>query len=87
MLSIVRLHKVQAMMNLRQALEAGCAGAVAIANLEDEHFFRLDKKGLVKSPQRLTDKRYRWRVSFHSGSRDMSILGRHLNFQLGFLAS
>jgi hypothetical protein len=45
-LSIVRLHKVQAMMNLRQALEAGCAAAFAIANPEDEHFFKLEN-GLV----------------------------------------
>jgi hypothetical protein len=59
-LSIVRLHKVQAMMNLRQSLEAGCAAAFAIANPEDEHFFKLDEKGVVKSPQKLTDKRYRW---------------------------
>ena len=59
-LSIVRLHKVQGMMNLRQAIEAGCAAAFAIANPEDEHFFKLDEKGLVKSPQKLTDKRYRW---------------------------
>jgi hypothetical protein len=59
-LSIVRLHKVQAMMNLRQAIEAGCAAAFAIANPEDEHFFKLNERGLVKSPQKLTDKRYRW---------------------------
>lgn len=58
-LSIVRLHKAQAMMNLRQALEAGCAAAFAIANPEDEHFFKLEND-LVKSPQKLTDKRYRW---------------------------
>jgi hypothetical protein len=59
-LSLVRLHKVQAMMNLRQSLEAGCAAAFAIANPEDEHFFKLDERGLVKSPQKLADKRYRW---------------------------
>jgi hypothetical protein len=58
-LSIVRLHKAQAMMNLRQALEAGCAAAFAIANPEDQHFFKLEN-GLVNSPQKLTDKRYRW---------------------------
>ena len=38
-LSFVRLHKVQGMMDLRQALEADCAAAFAIANPEDDHFF------------------------------------------------
>lgn len=59
-LSLVRLHKVQAMMGLRQALEAGCAAAFAIANPEDEHFFKVDQYGIITSPQSLTEKRYRW---------------------------
>jgi hypothetical protein len=59
-LSLVRLHKVQAMMDLRQALEAGCAAAFAIANPENEHFFKVDEHNIVTSPQNLTDKRYRW---------------------------
>jgi hypothetical protein len=52
-LSLVRLHKVQAMMNLRQTLEAGCAAAFAIANPEDGHFFKIDQHGIVTSPQKL----------------------------------
>jgi hypothetical protein len=59
-LSLVRLHKVQAMMDLRQALEAGCAAAFAIAKPENEHFFKADQHGIITSPQNLTDKRYRW---------------------------
>jgi hypothetical protein len=59
-LSLVRLHKVQAMMDLRQSLEAGAAAAFAIANPEDEHFFKVDQHGIVETPQKLTDKRYRW---------------------------
>jgi hypothetical protein len=59
-LSIVRLHKVQAMMNHRQTIEAGCAAAFAIAKPEDEHFFKIDEQGFVVSPQKLRDKRYRW---------------------------
>jgi hypothetical protein len=59
-LSFVRLHKVQGMMDLRQALEAGCAAAFAIANPEDDHFFRIDQHGIVRSSQSLSDKRYRW---------------------------
>jgi hypothetical protein len=38
LLSTLRLHKVQSMMNLRQTLEAGAAAAFAIANPEREHF-------------------------------------------------
>jgi hypothetical protein len=59
-LSFVRLHKVQGMMDLRQALEAGCAAAFAIAKPQDDHFFRIDQHGLVRSSQSLSDKRYRW---------------------------
>lgn len=59
-MSAVRLHKVQAMMNLRQVLEAGAAAAFAIANPEDRHFFKIDDKGIVKTPQKPTDKRYEW---------------------------
>src|ERR1700744_3156660 len=36
--SIVRLHKVQAMMDLRQTLEAGACAAFAIRNPDPEHF-------------------------------------------------
>src|ERR1700681_1137136 len=39
-MSAVRLHKVQAMMNLRQVLEAGAAAAFAIANPDNHHFFK-----------------------------------------------
>jgi hypothetical protein len=59
-MSAVRLHKVQAMMNLRQVLEAGAAAAFAIANPEDHYFFKIDDKGIVKTPPKLTDKRYDW---------------------------
>jgi hypothetical protein len=36
------------------------AAAFAIANPEDEHFFKIDQQGFVISPQKLRDKRYRW---------------------------
>jgi hypothetical protein len=47
LLSAVRLHKVQSMMNLRQVLEAGAAAAFAIANPEMHHFVDTDENGLV----------------------------------------
>ncbi len=60
LLSILRLHKVQAVMNLRQVLEAGAAAAFAIANPELHHFADTDKQGLLDPSQALTKKRYQW---------------------------
>src|SRR5882672_5079269 len=58
--STLRLHKVQAMMNLRQVLEAGAAAAFAIANPEQEHFVEQDAQGLLDPTQELAKKRYVW---------------------------
>jgi hypothetical protein len=58
--SALRLHKVQAMMNLRQVLEAGASGAFAIANPEQEHFADTDSQGILDPSQELTKKRYAW---------------------------
>jgi hypothetical protein len=69
LLSIIRLHKVQAMMNLRQVLEAGAAAAFAIANPEQRHFADTDEQGLLDPTQELTKKRYKW---LHENYRDKS---------------
>jgi hypothetical protein len=45
--STPRLHKLQAMMNLRQVLEAGASAAFAVAHPEKDHFAETDKKGLL----------------------------------------
>jgi hypothetical protein len=58
--SALRLHKVQAMMNLRQVLEAGAAAAFAIANPEAHHFVDIDAFGIMDPSQKLTGKRYKW---------------------------
>jgi len=59
-LSTVRLHRVQAMMNLRQVLEAGAAAAFAIANPENRHFAETNKQGILDASPELAKKRYRW---------------------------
>jgi len=59
-LSTVRLHRVQAMMNLRQVLEAGAAAAFAIANPEVHHFAEMDKQGILDPSPELAAKRYKW---------------------------
>jgi hypothetical protein len=58
--SSLRLHKVQAMMNLRQALEAGASAAFAIAKPEQHHFVDIDEHGILDPSQALTKKRYAW---------------------------
>jgi hypothetical protein len=60
LLSTLRLHKVQSMMNLRQVLEAGTAAAFAIANPEMHHFADVDEIGLLDPSKALAKKRYRW---------------------------
>jgi hypothetical protein len=67
LLSVVRLHKVQAMMNLRQVLEAGAAAALAIANPEDSHFFKADANGIITTPSKLAEKRSVARATFQTG--------------------
>ena len=59
-LSTVRLHRVQAMMNLRQVLEAGAAAAFAIANPQNHHFAEANKHGILDPSPELAKKRYRW---------------------------
>lgn len=58
--SILRLHKVQAMMDLRQVLEAGAGAAFAIAHPETHHFVDVDAFGIMDPSQKLTSKRYKW---------------------------
>jgi len=69
-LSAVRLHKSQAMMNLRQAIEAGAAAAFALANPEDKHFFEFEN-GLIQLPKKLPGKRYDWLHKHHKALSDV----------------
>jgi hypothetical protein len=59
-LSSLRLHKVQAMLDLRHALEAGAAAAYTIANPRVQDFVDVDPSGTMDPSQNLTNKRYRW---------------------------
>jgi hypothetical protein len=60
LLSTLRLHKVQSMMNLRQVLEAATAAAFAIGNPEMHHFADVDEIGLLDPSKALAQKRYKW---------------------------
>jgi len=67
--SVVRLHHIQAMMNLRQVLEAGSCAAYAIANPDREGFADIDEKGIIDPSQELAKKRYKWlEDNFKNGS-------------------
>ena len=59
-LSAVRLHNTQALMDLRQVLEAGACAAYAIANINPADFADVDEQGLLNPSQELTRKRYKW---------------------------
>ncbi len=58
--STVRLHQIQARMNLRQVLEAGASAAFAIANPGPENFVDTDDQGILNPSQKLAKKRYDW---------------------------
>lgn len=58
--STVRLHHIQAMMNLRQVLEAGSCAAYAIANPDVAGFADINENGIADFSQALTKKRYKW---------------------------
>ena len=72
LLSTLRLHKVQSMMNLRQVLEAGTAAAFAIANPEMRHFADVDEIGLLDPSKALAQKRYKW-LDEHFAAHSQSI--------------
>jgi hypothetical protein len=79
-LSTVRLHRVQAMMNLRQVLEAGAAAAFAIANPEVHHFAETDKHGILDASPVLAKKRYRWlNKRYHTKSEWIRITKDRIN--------
>lgn len=58
--SAVRLHHIQATMNLRQVLEAGACAAYAIANIDIQDFADIDDDGFIDPSKRLAEKRYKW---------------------------
>ena len=67
--SAVRSHHIQAMMNLRQVLEAGSCAAYAIANPDQDGFADINEHGIIDATQELTKKRYKWlEDNFKKGS-------------------
>lgn len=68
--SAARRHHVQARMNDRQAIEASVNAAYALANPDEKDFVEKDEKGILQTPQRLTNKRHSWlEANFPDGSK------------------
>jgi hypothetical protein len=78
--STVRLHKVQALMNLRQVLEAGACAAFAIANPDHKHFVDTDDHGILDPLQKLASQRYAWlKQHYPTGSDAIEALKKQIN--------
>ena len=58
--SSVKLHHTQAMLNLRQILEAGVNAAYAIANQNKDGFVKKRENGFLDAPENFAKKRYDW---------------------------
>ena len=81
-LSALRLHKVQAMLNLRQVLEAGAGAAYAIANPDVRDFVDIDAFNIMDPSQKLRGKRYRWlRQNYPDGSKRIEDIKDQINNQ------
>ena len=59
-LSSVRLHKVQAFMNLRHVLEGGTWAAYAIAHPKQDAFVETGPDGMIRMSNKLTNRRNVW---------------------------
>ena len=76
--STARLHQIQAMMNLRQALEAGACAAFAIANPDSAHF--LTPEGTLDTSKKLAARRYKWLdEQFPDGSSQIKTMKEAIN--------
>jgi hypothetical protein len=95
--SILRLHHTQAMMDLRQVLEAGSCSAFAIANPDRDGFADIDENGIADASKELTKKRYDWleknyklgsdfiknmKNTINESSAHSNIIYAHNNFRL-----
>jgi hypothetical protein len=77
--STVRLHQVQAMMNLRQVLENGACAAFSIANPEPTHFASTTPEGTLDASKALAAA-YKWlNEKFPQGSSRIKAMKDNIN--------
>lgn len=60
LLSTVRRHHVQFVMNLRQVIESGTNASYALGNPNPEDFALSTPEGILETPEKLKNKRYKW---------------------------
>jgi hypothetical protein len=78
--STVPLHRIQAMMDLRQTLEAGACAAYAIANTDPADFADKDQDRILNPTQDLARKRYKWlEQNFSVGSNAIKRIKESIN--------
>ncbi|HAU65864.1 TPA: hypothetical protein DCW61_00795 [Candidatus Uhrbacteria bacterium] len=65
LLSTLRLHRTQALMDVRQVLEAGVNAAYAILQPDISHFAEFDEHRFIETPKKLSHKRYQWLTANH----------------------
>lgn len=58
--SVLRRHRIQAMMDLRQVHEAGAKGAYSIAFPDESKFVQAADRGTIREPKRLPKECYGW---------------------------
>lgn len=81
--SSVRLHHVQAGMNLRQLLEAGAWAAYAMGNAEKEKFYEMDTAGVLQVPKKLKEARDNWLTqNFQPKSDEIKKLKELINYSV-----
>jgi len=70
--STLRLHQIQATMNLRQMLEAAAMAAFALANPDPQHFVLKGEDGLMRPSKKLNAKIYAWLdANYPDGSKGL----------------
>ena len=81
-LSTLRLHRVQAMLNLRQVLEAGAGAAYAVADPDVRGFADIDTFGIMNPSKQLTKKRNKWlRENYPEASKRIEEIKKQINDQ------
>ena len=81
-LSALRLHRVQAMLNLRQVLEAGAGAAYAIENPDVRDFADIDAFGIMDPSNRLS-KHYKWlNDNYPQASKKIGDIKKQINNQM-----
>jgi len=97
LLSMIRQHNAQSLMNIRQVFEAGVLAVYALHEINDTTYYYKDQNGIAYVKEDIKEKAYKWLEENHKSHSDTiknqkktinnmwthsSILLTSLNFQL-----